>query len=135
MRSHHTSKTMYSDSGYEPYEPYEDTPRADAGRAQGSQPPHAPQRERTSMVAPSPGIPIPEDQEQVSRRLWERLEYQPIAGAPAELIGAHAPHERLSGMCADTQSMWSHIGKGASINLHPTPVSYTHLTLPTKRIV
>ena len=112
--------TMDNNSSYEPFEPDRVTP---VGRtpAAGQQPPGAPQREHPHMVAPGTGEPSPADQEQVSRRLWERLEYRPIAGASAGMRSAHAPYERMSGMCADTRSMWSHIGRGASQNLHPSP--------------
>ena len=90
-------------NGYVPYEAPEPTSSPTSARpqtamrtrSQGPPPPHAPQRERARMVAPGPGEPTPDEQEQVSRRLWERLEFQPVAGAPTT-SGAYVPHERLS---------------------------------------
>ena len=111
---------MYDHDGYEPFNPNL-TPRSLAAAGRSQDPPPAPQRERSQMVAPGPGVPTPADQEQVSRHLWERLEYQPIAGTPTRLASAYTPNESLGRMDADTQSMWSHIGQGVSINLHPSP--------------
>ena len=121
---------MFDHDGYEPFEP-DLTPRSLAAGGWSREPPPAPQRERPQMVAP--GEPTPVEQEHVSRRLWERLEYRPIAGAPAGLRGAHAPHESLSGMSADARSMWSHIGQGACLNLHPSPTHGEHDRTPQQQ--
>ena len=110
-------------SSYEPYEPHytsEPSNTPQGAQPAASRPPDAPQREYPRMVAPGPGVPTPDDQELVSRRLWERLEFQPVASAPA-LTSTHVPDGRLSAMCENTRSMWGHIGQGASINLHPSP--------------
>ena len=97
------------------YEPYVHTPDAGECSDLGLPPPHAPQRERTRMVAPDEESEASrrEEQEQVSRQLWAHLGHRPVQ---TSILDDVAVCDRLSGMGLDTQGLWDHLGTSVNAN-------------------